>query len=47
MIWEYGTIPLEIFIAMFVILALEIPIALVLSAKVSDLIEWIKRHETD
>lgn len=47
MIWEYGTIPLEIFVAIFLVLIIEIPLALILSARISDLIEWIKRHETD
>lgn len=45
--WEFGKIPLEIFLAIGIVLAIEMPIAWTLANKVNDLIEWIKDHETD
>ena len=47
MIWEFGKIPLEIFIAIAIVLTAEMPIAWFLAQRVNDLIEWIKDHETD
>ena len=45
--WEFGTIPIEIFLAMGIVLAIELPVTWILANKVNDLIEWIKDHETD
>lgn len=45
--WEFGKIPIEIFLAIGIVLAIEMPVAWILANKVNDLIEWIKDHETD
>lgn len=47
MIWEFGTIPLELIIAIILVLLIEAPIAFILSNRINALINWIKDHETD
>ena len=47
MIWEFGKIPLELIVAIIVVLAIEFPFALFLSNRINALIDWIKDHETD
>lgn len=45
--WEFGKIPLEIFLAIGIVLAIEMPVVWILANKVNALIEWIKDHETN